>query len=190
MHDTSSALIFERSIARTAGLLTGSIMLTGVCWYFFTHGILQFAWEAWLLGMLLGPVAVVIHLVSFFRGGPQVVFDENGIHDFRTSWGLISWGEMRSVEIVTYYASPHLCIHLVNEPERTASLSIWGRLAVGVNHVAGYPALMIRFIGLTPGMMEAEEYIHTHHPEKVMTLSTSNALRVIRAHDLPDRTTH
>jgi hypothetical protein len=163
-------LVFQRSIARTAGLLAGSLLITGVSYFFLTHRVFDIAFEAWLLGLMLGPVAIVINSVSLFRGGPQVIFDEHGIHDLRTSWGLIPWSDVLSVAIIRFYASRYLCLYLVDESDRIARLSTWGRLALRANHVRGFPAFKIRFIGLTPGLDDAWAYLQTHRPEKVCAL--------------------
>ena len=180
-HSKPRELIFERSIAKTAGMLTGAVLMTGLSYYFITRGILDVAFEARLLGLFFGPIAFVINAMSLFRGGPQVVFDEQGINDLRTSWGLISWNDVLSFATVRFYSSRHLCIYLADEPGRIASLSLWGRrLGLNAHHATGFPAFMIRFHGLTPGFDEAWNYLQTHHPEKVRVLPTAQPLGIAR----------
>jgi hypothetical protein len=166
-----SELIFERSLARTAGLLAAAILMTGMSYFFLTRRIFPIAFEAWLLGILLGPVGVVINLLALFRGGPQVVFDEHGINDLRTSWGLIPWTDILSFAIVSIYANRVLCIYLVDESARVARLSTWGRLAL---------LFKMRFVGLAPGLNEAWHYLATHHPEKVFAAPPAPALTNVR----------
>jgi hypothetical protein len=180
IHSKPKELIFERSIAKTAGMLVGAVLMTGLSYYFITRGILNFAFDAWLLGLILGSVAFVINATSLFRGGPQVVFDEQGINDLRTSWGLIAWNEILSLAIVPFYGNRFLCIYLADESARIASLSLWGRLGLYAHHAKGFPAFNIRFQGLTRGLDEAWDYLQTHHPEKVRVLPTAQPLGIAR----------
>jgi hypothetical protein len=55
----------------------------------------------------------------------------------------------------------------MDESARLAKLSIWGRLALRLNHVKGWPAFKVRFKGLTPGIKEAWSYLETHHSDKI-----------------------
>ena len=64
----SSELIFERSIARTAGLLGWSIAITGMSYFCLTRGILNFAYEAWWLGIILGPLAEALQGATSMPG--------------------------------------------------------------------------------------------------------------------------
>lgn len=172
----STELIFERSLPKTAALLAGSIVMAGLSYYCLRRGVLRFAWEGWLLGITLGGVAIGINIVALFRGGPQVIFNEHGIHDLRTSWGMISWGEIDSVAIVSIYCNRMLCLYLVDEPARVARLSLWGRIALRANHMKGFPAFKLRFAGLTPGLDAAWDYLLTHHPQEALPVAHSTSI--------------
>jgi hypothetical protein len=151
---------------KTAGLLALGICMTGVAYYCTTVPLPNVQFYGWIGIAFFGFGSIVI-AASLFRAGTCVVFDDAGIHDLRTSWGLVSWSEIESIWVQSVNSSKFLCIELYDAGARVAKLSAWQQRICRANNALGYPAFTLSFVGLTPGLEDALRYLDTRHPEKL-----------------------
>ncbi|MCI0595271.1 MAG: hypothetical protein L0Z48_01870 [candidate division Zixibacteria bacterium] len=99
--------------------------------------------------------------VMFFRTGPQVVINDQGIEDRRQKIGVIRWEDIRSLSIGSVNSAKFLCIE-VADPERYLSrMPRWWRWMRAANKALGFPALTIGFSGLSPGLKEVWAYLQS-----------------------------
>lgn len=148
-------------------MLVGALLMTGGSYAVITWGLFPIAFKAALLGIVLGPIAIIINVVSLFRGGPQVVFNEQGIHDRRTSWGVIAWHEIVAVQVIAVLGTRFVRLHLADEPACLARLSGSARLRMRFHSPNLVPVFLIPFQGLTPGVNEAQHFLATNHADKL-----------------------
>ena len=104
----------------------------------------------------LGFIAIPI---QFFRGGPQVLIDENGIHDRRLKIGAIRWEDIRSLSIGSINSAKSLCIEVVEPEKYLGQMPAWKRKLARANRALGFPPLTISFGGLSPGVDEVWGYL-------------------------------
>lgn len=98
--------------------------------------------------------------VMFFRTGPQIVINDEGIEDRRLKIGVIQWGDIRSLSIGSVNSAKFLCVGL-SDPERYLNrLPRWRRSLTAAVEALGFPALTISFSGLSPGLKEVWAYLH------------------------------
>ena len=109
----------------------------------------------------LGLVAIP---VMFFRTGPQVIINDDGIDDRRCKLGVIPWDDIRSVSIRSVNSTKFLCIDLVEPEKYVERLPRFAQSLTRASKVLGFPAFTIGFSGLTPGLNEAFEYAHARKP--------------------------
>jgi hypothetical protein len=97
--------------------------------------------------------------VMFFRTGPQVVINDEGIEDRRLKIGVIRWEDIQSLSIGSVNSAKFLCIE-VADPERYLSrLPRWSRPLRAATEALGFPSLTIGFSGLSPGLKEVWAYL-------------------------------
>jgi hypothetical protein len=104
----------------------------------------------------LGFIAIPLR---FFRSGPQVVINEEGIDDRRLIIGVIRWSDIRSLSIRSLNSVKFLCIELVEPEKYLARLPRWRRSLEWTNEILGFPAMTIGFTGLSPGIDQVWEFI-------------------------------
>ena len=165
------AFICERSIPKTAVRLA-LLLLIGVCCLVASR-LFIFDLETVLKIAVGWGIVMIVITRRLFHGGPNVVIDEHGINDLRTSWGLFRWNEIVALSKFTFNNSPCLCIELVNEQARIATLSWWARFIIRLNRHYGLPAVFVDFTCLTPGLAEACRYLEAHHPEKFFATTST-----------------
>jgi hypothetical protein len=159
-------MTFERSITKTAGLLALSILMTGVAYYCTTVPLPNAQFYGWI-GMAFFGFGSIVIAASLFRAGTCVVFDDAGIHDLRTSWGLVAWSEIETIWVGSVQSQRFLCIELHDAAARVAKSSAWQQRICRANNAMGYPAFTLAFVGLTPGFDDALGYLCARHPEKM-----------------------
>ena len=103
--------------------------------------------------------------VMFFRRGPQVIINDEGIDDRRSKLGVIRWDDIRSVSIGSVNSAKFLCIDLLDPDRYVTRLPRFAQSLTRANKMLGFPAFTISFSGLTPGLTEAFEYAHARSPD-------------------------
>jgi hypothetical protein len=140
------------------GLLGLTTTLVGACYFFTTMPERPTRFFGWFgvgffgLGLLVFPFA-------FFRTGPQVIIDENGIEDRRWKLGVIPWEDIRSLSILEIQSTKMLAIDLVDPDKYLARLPKRSKWLASVNRALGLPTFAISFAGLTPGIKEVSDFL-------------------------------
>lgn len=97
--------------------------------------------------------------VMFFRAGPQVVINDEGIEDRRHRIGIIRWEDIRSLSIGSVNSAKFLCVEVTDPGRYVSRLPRWGRSLTAASEALGFPALTIGFSGLSPGLKEVWAYL-------------------------------
>jgi len=97
--------------------------------------------------------------VMFFRRGPQLVINEEGIEDRRLKVGVIRWSDILSLSIGAVYSAKFLCVEVTDPDEYLSRLPRWKRSLTAATEALGFPALTIGFSGLSPGLKEVWAYL-------------------------------
>lgn len=97
--------------------------------------------------------------VMFFRTGPQVIINDEGIQDHRLKVGVIRWDDVRSLFIRRVQSTRFLCIDVVDPQKYLSRLPRWTRPMIPLAESMGLPALTISFSGLHPGIKEVSAYL-------------------------------
>jgi hypothetical protein len=104
--------------------------------------------------------------VIFFRTGPQVVINDEGLEDRRGKIGVIRWEDIRSLSIASVYSAKFLCVELSDPEKYFSRLSRWGRWLAAATETVGFPALTIGFSGLRPGLKEVWACLHARYSRR------------------------
>lgn len=99
--------------------------------------------------------------LMFFRTGPQVVINDQGIDDRRLKVGVIRWDAIRSLSISSISSAKFLCVEVVDPEQYLSRLPTWKRSLASANEALGLSALTISFSGLDPGLKEVWTYLET-----------------------------
>jgi hypothetical protein len=144
------------------GLLGLTSVLVSVFYFLTTMPDLISRVVGWI-GVSFFGLGFIALPIQFFRAGPQVVINDEGIEDRRDRLGIIRWGDIRSLSIGLVSSAKFLCVE-VADPERYLSrLPRWGRSLTAATKALGLPALTIGFSGLSPGLKEAWAYLQARH---------------------------
>jgi hypothetical protein len=100
--------------------------------------------------------------VMFFRAGPQVVINDEGIEDRRWKIGAIRWEDIRSLSIGSVNSAKFLSIEVADPEKYLCRLPRWRRWMGAANKALGFPALTIGFSDLSPGLKEVWAYLKPH----------------------------
>jgi hypothetical protein len=132
------------------GLTCGMVSLS----YFLTTipGLLPKA-VGWI-GVGFFGLGLIAFPVRFFRAGPQVVINDEGIEDRRWKTGAIRWEDIRSLSIGSVESAKFLCIEVADPDKYLRRLPRWKRSLAAANEPMGFPPLTIGFSGLSPGLKE------------------------------------
>ena len=108
--------------------------------------------------MLCGGIAAK----RMISGGTPFVFDRAGISFPGGNFGLLPWNEIKSYSVVTIRGNVFLALTF-NDPARILSrVSTAKRKWALANERMGWGHWALSFIGLTPGIDEAEAFIREH----------------------------
>jgi hypothetical protein len=147
------------SKVKLLGLLGLTCALVGVSYFCTTLPGLTPQVVGWM-GVGFFGLGFIALPVMFFRTGPQVVINGEGIEDRRLKIGVIPWENIRSLSIGSVNSAKFLCVEL-SDPERYLSrLPRWSRSLAAANEALGFPALTISFSGLSPGLKRVWAFLH------------------------------
>jgi hypothetical protein len=116
--------------------------------------------------MLAGVPGLYIAALQLVRSGAIVTMDQQGVLDVRNGLGLISWADIRSVQMMrrrfwigSKYGIDYLAIFLSNPAPYLLRLPAWKRHLTRLGLRLGMPFAQISFLGLTPGAAEAAAFL-------------------------------
>jgi hypothetical protein len=148
------------SKARVLGLLGLTCVMVAVCWFCTTLED-PFARVVGWIGVGFFGLGFIAMPIAFFRSGPQVVIDDEGIEDRRMKIGTIRWEDIRSLSIGSVNSAKFLCIELVDPDPYLSRLPRRSRWLSSVNRTLGLPTLTIGFSDLRPGLNEVWAHLQT-----------------------------
>ena len=155
------------SVFKLVGLIALNLAMLALCAWCVTlpsiEGVLGGA-----AGLLFFTATLIVALARLFRRGPVLILDGNGVRDLRTSVGLIPWGDITSIQVVTVRGQRFLGLGLRNLEEHLGRSSRKERWLADANRWMGYPEFSIGFNDLTPGLNDVLSYLRQHHPEKLV----------------------
>jgi len=112
---------------------------------------------------LPGLYAAALQLV---RSGAIVTIDQQGVLDARNGLGLISWADIRSLQMMRWsfwvgskLGIDYIGIYLSNPTPYLLRLPSWKRRLTLLGLRLGMPFAQISFLGLTPGAGEAAAFL-------------------------------
>lgn len=121
-------------------------------------------WTVWVVAALVYGTLVVVCFWLYFRRGPQVVLNEEGIEDRRQALGVIPWEDIRWFAINTLHEVEFLSIEVADPDKYLARLTWWNRFGSSSLVRKGLPAIAISFVHLDPSLDEVWQFICKHHP--------------------------
>lgn len=113
------------------------------------------------IGIVFFGLGFIAFPVMFFRRSPQVVINDEGIEDRRMKIGVIRWEDIRLLFIGSVKSAKFLCVDLVDPRKYVSRLPRLGRWLTVANEAMGFPALVIGFSGLTPGLKEVWAHLRS-----------------------------
>jgi hypothetical protein len=153
---------FKRTPRQQAGLMGVSCVLVAASWYLATTTLDPVYRVVGWLGVGLFVLCGGIAAKRMISGGTPFVFDRAGISFPGGNFGLVPWNEIKSYAVVTIRGNVFLALTF-NDPERILSrVSAAKRKWALVNERMGWGHWALTFIGLTPGIDEAVEFIREH----------------------------
>ncbi len=141
------------SMVKLLGLLSLTCVMVGASYFCTTlpeSTPRVFGW----IGIGFFGLGFIAFPVMFFRTGPQVIINDEGIEDRRLKAGVIRWADVRAVSIGSVNSAKFLCIEVADPEAYLARLPRWKRSLAAANSALGFPALTISFSGLRPGLKE------------------------------------
>ncbi len=144
---------------KLTGLLGLTFVLVGVCYFCTTRPELFLRITGWI-GVAFFGLGFVVIPAMFYRKGPQVIIDDEGIEDLRLKIGVIRWEDVCSLSIGSVNSSgKFLCIEVTNPEEYLSRIPQWKRLLAKANSAIGFSELTISLSGLNPGLDEVWAYL-------------------------------
>lgn len=141
------------SKAKLVGLLGLTCVMVGVSYFCTTLPGLARPVVGWI-GVGFFGLGFVAFPIMFFRTGPQVVINDEGIEDRRMKIGVIRWADIRSLTIGSVNSAKFLCVEVADPETYLSRLPRWARRVAAANKVLGFPEITIGFSGLSPGLKE------------------------------------
>jgi hypothetical protein len=152
-----------RTIAKMAALWT----LAAFGHYLTLFGLVvgpPLKWVAWIVPAILYGIVAVICLRLYFRKGPQVVLNKEGIEDKRQALGVIPWNEIRRFSVHSLHDVQFLSIDVADPDKYLSRLTRWNRFGSTSLLKNGFPAIAISFVHLDRSLDEVWSFICEHHP--------------------------
>jgi hypothetical protein len=132
--------------------------MVGVCYFCTTQPGLEGRVVGWF-GVAFFGLGFVVFPIMAFRTGPQVIIDEEGIHDRRMKIGVIPWQDIAGLSIGSVHSAKFLCVDLVDREKYVSRFPRWNGPLFAVNQSFGIQGLTISFSGLHPGLKEVWLYL-------------------------------
>ena len=151
------------SIPKTIGLLVLGILMLGGCYFCTTLPGLKPQIVGWIGLVFFGLCFLAIGR-QLFRSEASVVLDDVGIHDLRSSFGLIPWADITSLRIAAVRSTRFLCVEVHDASIYLSRLPAHKRLLAQANPSLGFPPITISFSGLSPGLNEVWTYVQKTCP--------------------------
>lgn len=153
------------SKVKLLGLLGLTCALVGMCYFLTTLPGLLPQVVGWI-GVGFFGLGFIAFPVMFFRSGPQVVINDEGIEDRRQKIGMIRWEDVWLLSIGSVSSAKFLCVDLSDPEKYLSRLPRWGRWVAATNEKLGYSALTIGFSGLSPGLKEVWAYLQARDSKR------------------------
>jgi len=153
---------FQRTPRQQLGLMIVGCVLVAASWYLAkTTSDPVYRVVGWM-GVGLFVLCAAIAAKRMISGGTPFVFDRAGISFPGGTFGLLPWNEIKSYAVVTIRGNVFLALTF-NDPARILSrVPAVKRKWALMNERLGWGHWALTFIGLTPGIDEAVEFIREH----------------------------
>ena len=151
------------SRAKTLAIAAACFSFAGLGYFSATHSLDHPPWFGWLTGGFFGLMGLGV--IARLMRGATVTLDEAGIYDSRWRLDALPWAAIRKVTFVSVAGTRLLGIDLRDEERYLSGLSPFAKRSIALNLATGLPALSISFVGLSPGISQAWDYVATYHPE-------------------------
>jgi hypothetical protein len=116
--------------------------------------------------IMMGLLCLYVVSIQLVRRGAIVTIDQQGLMDARNGVGLISWADIRSLQITrrSFWLGgkcgiDYIGVYLDNPTPYLLRLPGWKRRLTVLGLRQGMPFAEISFLGLTPGVEEAAAYL-------------------------------
>jgi len=156
-----------RSRPKLFGLFVLTAAMVAMCSFLATQPGALSKIVGWI-GIAFFGLGFIAIPVMFFRTGPQVVINDEGIDDRRTKVGVIRWDDIRSVSIRSVSSTKFLCVDLSDPDKYLSRLPRGAQMIAAANRKLGFATLSIGFSGLTPGLDPVWEYVSARKPHTLL----------------------
>jgi hypothetical protein len=146
------------SRVKLLGLLGLTCFMVSMCYFCTTMPGLFSRVVGWI-GVSFFGLGFIAFPIMFFRAGPQVVINDEGIEDRRHEMGVIRWEDIESLWIGSVESTKFLCVELVDPEKYLSRLPRWTRPLRAAGKAIGLPALTIGFSDLSPGLKKVWAYL-------------------------------
>lgn len=144
-------------------------ILLGAAWYDLSrdagvriHGIPAHVcgWGMVVLAAVISPYMI---LSPYWRRGPHLIIDEEGIEDRAGGFGRIAWEDVTAMSVRHPIGgrgrADFLCLQLVDPEKYLCRLPVRQRVLAGGQAAVGYPETVINFAAYRPGLPESVDQI-------------------------------
>lgn len=152
------------SIPKTIGLLILCVLMISMCYFCTTLPELKPQIAGWV-GVAFFGLGFLAIGAQLFRSKASVIIDDNGLHDLRSSFGLIPWADITSLRIASVKSTRFLCVEVRDESIYLSRLPAHKRFIAQANASLGFPPVTISFSGLSPGLDEVWTYLQRTYPQ-------------------------
>ena len=163
------------------GLLCLTCVMVSVFYFLTTQPDLISRVVGWI-GVSFFGLGFIALPVMFFRTGPQVVINDEGIEDRRMKIGIIRWEDIRSLSLGSVKSAKFLCVEVADPETHFARLPRWSRALTAASEALGFSALTIGFSGLSPGLKEVWAYLQARD-SKLLSVAGPESRFVVRLSD-------
>ena len=154
---------FKNSKSKMLVLLFGCIIFIAVA-FFMTRESDSFERGVGFIGIVFFSLCGIKIFHGMFDSSDILIINMEGIEDFRTGIGLIVWQDITSVSVMIVGTNKFLSLGLYEEDKYLKRINPLKRMIIGSNKNLGLNSVSPSFVGLTPDIEKAAEFIAAEFP--------------------------
>ena len=161
-----SRVEFRKSPAKNVGLVLLGLVMVVASALAARIGDDPFIRGVGWFGVLFFGLAAVKAFRDVFSTDVAYVIDERGIDDRQSGMGLIPWTAITKVEVLSVRGTRFVLLSLDRPDAYLERVSPMKRRAAAINQNVGWGDWSLAFVGLSPGIDEAQRLIDRYYGQR------------------------